>query len=116
MDKNEQIVEYKPRHSGMFQPGVSGNPSGRPKADVTIRELAKSYTEEAIQTLVDVMKNPKAGLSTKVSAACALLDRGWGKPAQYIESLNVGMSYLDFLERLSHEKEDDELNGIIVDV
>jgi hypothetical protein len=104
------------RHDGLFQPGQSGNPSGRPKSDVTIRELAKAYTEEAIETLAEIMRNPKASAATRVQASCALLDRGWGKPAQHIESVHVGLSYQDFLDRMAAEDEKDELNDLIVDI
>ena len=40
------------RHAGMFKPGQSGNPSGRPKSDKTIRDLAKIHTEDALKNLI----------------------------------------------------------------
>jgi hypothetical protein len=43
-----------------------------------VQELARTYTEEAIRTLVEALDDPRL----KVQAACALLDRGWGKPLQ----------------------------------
>jgi hypothetical protein len=62
--------------------GRSGNPGGRPKAALNVQELARAHTEDAIQTLVEALKDPKL----KVQAATALLDRGWGKPIQAIEA------------------------------
>lgn len=45
-----------------------------------LSELAKTYTEEALETLVDVARNGRTD-AARVSAANALLDRGYGKPA-----------------------------------
>ena len=42
--------------------------------------LAKPYTEEALQALVDVARNGRTD-AARVSAANALLDRAYGKPA-----------------------------------
>jgi Family of unknown function (DUF5681) len=67
-----------------FQKGQSGNPGGRPKEVAEVKELAREYTAEAIQTLVSIMTNPKSTPAARVSAANALLDRGYGKPPQHI--------------------------------
>ena len=66
-----------------FPPGNCANPGGRPKLPtdvVHVRELARQYTTDAISTLARVMKygSPNA----QVSAANALIDRGWGKSEQ----------------------------------
>lgn len=117
MNACEQKEFKQPRHSGLFQPGQSGNPTGRPKADMTIRDLAKTYTEEAIDTLAEIMRNPKASAATRVQASCALLDRGWGKPAQHVESVTVGMSYAEFLEEsLKQEAEYQTKLDNIIDI
>jgi len=100
MDTQNQTDISTSRHAGMFKPGQSGNPSGRPKADATIRELAKAHTDTAISTLAEIMNNPKVKPSTRVQAACSLLDRGWGKPHQYVESVQVGLTYKDFLDQI----------------
>ncbi len=53
-----------------------------PKAKAEIRSLARAHTAKAINVLVGIMGQKKAPPAARVSAAQALLDRGWGKAAQ----------------------------------
>jgi hypothetical protein len=80
--------------STSFRPGQSGNPTGRPKRPATIEarrifrdvaDAARERTQDAIDTLFAIMKDPKAPAAARISAAQAILDRGYGKPAQAIE-------------------------------
>jgi hypothetical protein len=82
------------RRSTSFRPGQSGNLTGRPKRLATIEarrlfrdvaDAARERTQDAIDTLFAIMKDPKAPAAARISAAQALLDRGHGKPAQAIE-------------------------------
>jgi hypothetical protein len=93
-----------------FKPGVSGNPGGRPKRPATIehrrlvrdvRLAARELTQDAIDTLASVMKDPRAPAAARISAAVALLDRGHGRPCQ---SIGVQVDY--DLEQLSNEELD----------
>ena len=67
-----------------FRPGHSGNPSGRPKQSVQLKELAREQTAKAIKTLVDVMDNSDRD-AARVRAAEILLDRAWGRAPQAME-------------------------------
>jgi hypothetical protein len=67
-----------------FARGTSGNLGGRPRAAVTVQELARTYTEQAVRTLVEALDDPKL----KVQAARALLDIGRGKPLQPLRDEN----------------------------
>ena len=71
--------------SGRFLKGQSGNPGGRPKMPDHVRKLAQDKTEAAIDTLVELMQDPQSAPSVRVDAANSILDRGWGKPTQYVD-------------------------------
>lgn len=45
-----------------------------------VRDLARQYTQQAVDALVEVLASDSA--SARVAAANALIDRGWGKAEQ----------------------------------
>lgn len=59
------------------------------KSLTEIRSLARSYTEMAIQSLAGIAQNGESE-SARVAAINALLDRGWGKPAQPVDGDGEG--------------------------
>lgn len=67
-----------------FKPGQSGNPSGVRKAKVSVVRLARKYTQSAVNTLHEIMTDPRAMALARVKAADILLDRAWGKAPQAI--------------------------------
>jgi hypothetical protein len=100
---------------GCFVKGQSGNPAGRPKrppefapntddpdgADRrTVGNLvieARKFSGLAVDTLVELTKDNQSD-STRFAAATALLDRGYGRPAQ---SLDLHLSADAITKRLS---------------
>ena len=46
--------------------------------------MARAHTESALNVLAGIMNQYEAPPAARVSAATALLDRGWGKPSQAI--------------------------------
>jgi hypothetical protein len=90
-----QTIQKARLRSGQFAPGQSGNPGGRPKEEYRVAELARSYTVEAIDTLVELMRDGKDE-RIRGTAAQALLDLGWGKAKVEVVAGAEG-SYLDAL-------------------
>jgi hypothetical protein len=70
-------------------------------------------TQQALDALKEVLENPKAPPAARVSAAEALLSRGWGKPVTPIESGGPGeFDKLSTQELLEQARKDAELLGI----
>lgn len=88
-----------------FKKGQSGNPGGRAKIKLpdgrTLTDLAREHTVEAVETLVDVMRNGDTS-SARVAAADKILNRGWGAAPQTI-TITEEPSAID-LAKLSDEQ------------
>jgi hypothetical protein len=70
--------------STAWQPGRSGNPRGRPPAAVDIAALARVHGPRCIEVAVELLDDPDSRI--RLGALVALLDRGFGRPKQVIES------------------------------
>ena len=81
-----------------FQPGQSGNPGGRPKDISIVRDLARTHTSDAIQTLVSIMRDGRKE-AARVAAAQAILDRGWGKAVQDLDIAGPAGAPLEIVVR-----------------
>ena len=68
-----------------WKPGQSGNPRGREPALVDIAALARKHGPKAIEIVAGLMvRDPDS--KVRLAAAIALLDRGFGRPKQEIET------------------------------
>jgi len=72
--------------STRWRKGQSGNPGGRPKVIGDLQEQARQWAPEALEALREIAASRDAPPSARVSAAVALLDRGYGKLAQSIDA------------------------------
>jgi hypothetical protein len=67
-------------------PGSGGSRKGIPnKATADIKAAAAIHGPAALQALISIAENDEAPPSSRVAAAVALLDRGFGKPSQSTE-------------------------------
>lgn len=73
---NKKLIPFI---ENQFKPGHSGNPSGRPRSEKHIVALARECSEEAINTLREIMNDPEQRGAARVAAANSILDRAFGK-------------------------------------
>jgi hypothetical protein len=71
-----------------------------PKALTEIRSLARSHTRTAISVLVGVMRCKDATPAARVSAANAILERGWGKATQPLQNDEGALELTHRIERI----------------
>ena len=82
-------------HGGMRE--GSGRPAGAAnkatsELKLNLSELAHKYTNDALDTLAEVMQSSQSD-SARTAAATAILDRGYGRPAK-TKSLEVNTPFV----------------------
>ncbi len=82
--------------------GSTKSQSTMAKSLTEIRSLARSHTRTAINVLVGIMRSKDATAAARVSAANAILDRGWGKATQPVGNGDDGA--LELIQLLVWDK------------
>jgi hypothetical protein len=83
-----------------------------PKSITEIRSLARSHTRSALNILVQIMRNKDATPAARVTAANAILDRGWGKAIQAIENSDRHLELIHRIERVIVHPENPDSQGL----
>jgi hypothetical protein len=81
---------------GRLLPGSVLSGAGRKPDAMNITALARIHTDVALKLLRDAVVDEKAPMAARVTAAGALLDRGWGKAPVQID-IQMRSRFDDFL-------------------
>ena len=66
--------------ANLWRPGQSGNPGGKGGTYYEMMRLARQFTPEATQILIDIVRDPCEEARNRIVAIGMLYDRAWGKP------------------------------------
>jgi hypothetical protein len=81
----------KPTRGGK-RAGSGRKPGAKNKATLALKEYAGQFSQEAVQVLVEAMRDPEAPPAVRIQAADKLLDRSHGKPAVHLEPVELNIS------------------------
>lgn len=81
----KEVTEHGGRREGAGRPAGVPNKATKEQG-ARLSELAKSYTDIAFSTLVDVAMNSSSD-TARIAAANSILDRGYGRPKADLEEV-----------------------------
>ena len=81
------------KHNAAANVRLPNNPGPKLSAD-QLAELCQSYAAEAVVVLVDIMRNPELAASSRTAAAVTVIERGFGRAAQQINTTHTDMTAL----------------------
>src|SRR5262245_56268220 len=69
--------------ANLWRPGQSGNPGGKGGTYYEMMRLARQFTPQATQILIDIASDLGEEARNRIVAIGMLYDRAWGKPKDY---------------------------------
>jgi hypothetical protein len=84
-----------------FQKGQSGNAGGRPKKtqeEMDLIAACREKTPAALATILDIMDNGQE--RSRLAAAQVVIERGWGKAVQPVESSGPNGGPIETVQRI----------------
>jgi hypothetical protein len=87
----------KPTRGGK-RPGSGRKPGAKNKSTLALKEYAGQFSQEAVQVLVEAMRDTEAPPAVRIQAADKLLDRSHGKPAVHVEPVEVTIAPIPWEE------------------
>jgi hypothetical protein len=104
---------------GRFLPGVTGNPSGRPKVVEEIQQIARQAAPAAFQRIVELAGSADERIA--LAASQAILDRAYGRPVQAVQSevkkIDVNQMFLEAVKAVNERERGDGakvVDGVVV--
>jgi hypothetical protein len=87
----------KPTRGGK-RAGSGRKPGAKNKSTLALKEYAGQFSQEAVQVLVEAMRDTEAPPAVRIQAADKLLDRSHGKPAVHLEPVEVNITPIPWEE------------------
>jgi hypothetical protein len=69
--------------ANVWKPGQSGNPGGKGGTYYAMMRLARQFSPEATQILIDIARDPSEESRNKIVAIGMLYDRAWGRAREH---------------------------------
>jgi hypothetical protein len=69
--------------ANVWKPGQSGNPGGKGGTYYEMMRLARQFTPQATQILIDIARDPGEEIRNKIVAIGMLYDRAWADQGEF---------------------------------